>query len=525
MPIVLKKTSKELQVKTDKLPFSEVAAFPKLFLDYIDRNQNTNNFYGNFPDLEGFGKQIAEKKFVHRAELVAALEKQYSAIENKPDLAVLGQENTFTVTTGHQLNIFTGPLYVIYKIVSTINLAKRLKEGFPQYNFVPVYWMATEDHDFEEIASFNLFGQKHTWETAQKGAVGEMDPSGILQIFDQLKEKPELFHKAYSENGTLADAVRFYMNELFGSQGLVCVDGNDSGLKKLAAPIFSDELKNRSTKKSLDENTIELEKAGYKLQIHARDINLFYLDKGFRERIELENGAYKVLNSDLVFSEAEMLNLLDTHPEKISPNVSLRPLYQETILPNLAYLGGPAELCYWFQLKGLFEHHNLAYPIVMPRNMALVINGANVKRMEKLGVSAAELFIDDAVFKKQFVGRNSENTLSLDIEKENVLAVFDAILAKSIEVDPTLAGAVEAEKSKQIKSIENLESRIKKAEERKFEVSLNQLAGLKDKLFPGGNQQERKENFLNFYLNDPQFIEKISEVFDPLDLRFNVVYV
>ena len=513
-----------MQSDVKKLPFEQVANFPKLFLDYVNGREELKPLYGHFPAIKGFQEQLKLKKFSHRAVLTDALKRQYAGTENPPELDLLLQENTFTVTTGHQLNIFTGPLYVIYKIVSTINLARQLKAAFPEYNFVPVYWMATEDHDFAEIASFHLFGQKYTWETGQKGAVGEMNPEGLLKIFDELKDQPEVFRKAYSENDTLAGAVRQYMHALFGVHGLVCVDGNDRELKRLFVPVMLDELQNHSVKRELDKNAETLEKLGYKPQIHPREINLFYKEAGLRERIEFSNGHYPVLETDLRFSPEEMTKLAEEQPEKISPNVALRPLYQETILPNLAYLGGPSELAYWLQLKGVFEHYGVAFPILLPRNLALVINGGLKKRMDKLGVTAEELYLDDAALKKAFVEKNSENSLSLKTEEEAVTQAFAEIISKAKEVDPTLEGAIEAEKAKVLKGLSHLEARIKKAEERKFDTSINQLMGLKEKLFPGGSQQERKDNFLNFYLNDPGFIDKLFTVFDPLDLRFNVIF-
>lgn len=514
-----------MQENIQKLPFSQVAHFPKLFLDYVEQREGLQELYSQFPTIEGFKEQVKLKKFAHRNTLVSALHNQYQDIKIKPEIDILLQENTFTVTTGHQLNIFTGPLYVIYKIVSAINLSRQLKAAMPEYNFVPVYWMATEDHDFEEIASFNLFGNKHTWESDQKGAVGEMNPEAILKIIDELKDKPEIFQRAYSENSTLTGAVRQYMNELFVEHGLICIDGNDRDLKRLFAPVMWDELQNQTVKKALDTNAIELDKLGYKPQINGRDINLFYKDNGLRERIEFSEGKYKVLDTDLSFTPEEMKSLLDATPEKLSPNVALRPLYEEIILPNLAYMGGPSELAYWLQLKGVFKQYEVAFPILLPRNLALVINGGQKKRMDKLGVTAEELYLDDVTLKKTFVEKNSENSLSLKSEESEITQTFATIVNKAKEVDPTLEGAIEAEKAKVIKALNNLEARIKKAEERKFDTSIAQLMGLKEKLFPGGNQQERKDNFLNFYLNDPEFINKLFVAFDPLDLRFNVIYV
>jgi bacillithiol synthase len=508
-----------------KIPLNQTGSFSKLFLDYLAKKESLGSFYHAFPDLAGFEEVLKNRRFDHRETLVNVLKKQYDGLPHPPNLESLKEKNTFCVTTGHQLNIFTGPLYVIFKIVSTINLAKKLKENFPAYNFVPVYWMATEDHDFEEIASFHLFGQTHHWHTQQKGAVGRMNPYEISEIFKHLKDKPDIFERAYSQQTTLAQAVRAYMHELFGEQGLVSVDGDDTKLKNLFSSVMQDDLSQHTAEKVVSQTSAKLETLGYKTQIHARNINLFYLEDGLRERIEKRGEAYGVVNTEKVFSATEIAALLNNHPEKFSPNVVMRPLYQETILPNLAYLGGPAEITYWLQLKDIFQHYELPFPVLMPRNFGLVLNQATLKRMQKLNVSAEELFVDDIQLKKSFVAKNSANELSLANEKNEIDVLFKKIIEKALAIDPTLVGVVEAEKTKQLHTVDNLEKRLKKAEEKNFETAIGQLLNLKEKLFPGGVLQERKENFLSFYLNDPTFISTLLNSFDPLDFRLNVIPV
>lgn len=512
---------------SQKIALNSVGAFPKLFLDYISKDENLKKFYNQYPDIQGFKKVIEARVFsdTKRKILVDVLKNQYQSLENKPDFDILLESNTFTVTTGHQLNIFTGPLYVIYKIVTIINLAKKLKAEFPAYNFVPVYWMASEDHDFAEIASFNLFGKTYQWHTEQKGAVGRMNPAELQAIFDELPEKPALFEEAYLKNNTLSEAVRQYMHQLFGNEGLVCLDADEAALKGIFNEVIKDDLLNNTANKIVHQTSDELNAMGYHTQITPREINFFYLQNGLRERIVKENNIYKVLNSDLTFSETEILQLLENQADSFSPNVVLRPLYQETILPNLAYIGGPSEVPYWLQLKGIFDYYGEQFPLLMPRNFALAINQASQKRMDKLSITAEELFADDVTLRRSFVERNSDNSLSLAFEIDDVNEVFERILRKSLAIDQTMKGPVEAEKVKIIASLENLEKRIKKAEERNQETAVTQLLALKQKLFPDGGLQERKENFLNFYLNDHTFISKLLAEFDPLDYRFNVVEI
>ncbi|MCU0469241.1 MAG: bacillithiol biosynthesis cysteine-adding enzyme BshC [Arcicella sp.] len=508
-----------------QLPLSEVNQFSSLFLDFIQQSQKVNHFYENYPDIQGFNRQIATKQLDvnKRKVLVETLKKQYQNLPNQPNFDILLQENTFTVTTGHQLNIFTGPLYVVYKMITTINLAKKLKSYFPDYHFVPVYWMATEDHDFAEINHFSLFGKNLTWETQQTGAVGRMNPKELESLISEMNECPEIFKNAYLNHHSLADAARCYAHELFGNQGLICIDADDRDLKKEFIPVIKNDLLAHSAFNIVNKTTQELENLGYKTQIAPREINFFYLIDGVRERIVKEGTTYKILNTNIQFSETEILDLLENEPERFSPNVVLRPVYQEVILPNLAYIGGPSEVPYWLQLKGVFDFHQIPFPILMPRNFGLVINKPAAKKVEKLGLSANDLFLDEISLKKSFVERNSDNNLSLSDESQAFSEVFDKILAKAILIDKTLEGAVKGEQQKVLNALENLEKRLKKAEERNQETEVSQLLGLKQKLFPNGVPQERAENFLNFYLNNPDFLNQVSEVFDPLDFSFYIM--
>lgn len=507
------------------LPLSATGQFTNLFLDYLAQKDSLTPFYNQFPTLEAYAEQARNRTFdpALRQTLVDVLERQYEGIENKPDFSELLQENAFTVTTGHQLNIFTGPLYVVYKMITAINLAKRLNEALPEFRFVPIYWMASEDHDFAEINHFNLFGKTYSWAFGERGAVGRMNPREMEYLLELLPEKSDLFEKAYLGHSTLADAVRYYMHELFGADGLICLNPDDAALKKAFSPIVRDEILNGATGDIVKQTTQQLQKLGYNPQITPRELNLFYLDDQLRERLVREGNVYSVLNTDLRFSQAEILDLLENHPEKFSPNVVLRPVYQEYILPNIAYIGGPSEVPYWLQLKGVFDYFSLPFPLLVPRNFALYINPGNAKRMEKLGVEAPELFQDEVRLRRSYIERISENALHLNDEKKCLEDCFNDILAKAIRVDKSLEGAVQAEKAKLVNALDNLEKRLKKAEERNHETVVNQLLALKQKLFPGGGPQDRTENLLSFYLNDPQFVDKLKSAFDPLDYRMLIL--
>jgi bacillithiol synthase len=252
----------------------------------------------------------------------------------------------------------------------------------------------------------------------------------------------------------------------------------------------------------------------------GRDINLFYIDGDLRERITIENGLYKVLNTDITFTEAQITALAKSNPEKFSPNVVLRPVYQETILPNIAYLGGPSECTYWLQLKGVFDTYQVQYPVVLPRNFAMYVSGPNAQKLQKNQLSLLELFQDDQTIKEIFLQRNADELITFDEQKQQIATLFNGYLSKALLADKSLEGAVLAERQKTISSIENLEKRIKKSEEKRFEVGLNQLAGVKAKLFPDGEPQERVESFMSISLNNPDFIEQLFQNFNPLDFSY-----
>ncbi|UCS94824.1 bacillithiol biosynthesis cysteine-adding enzyme BshC [Echinicola marina] len=504
--------------------------FSPLFIDYIRKDEKLRPFYNQYPSLENFESIIQERKFdqVKRTVLKEALEKQYVGFELsekvQDNIQALKGNKTFTVTTGHQLNLFTGPLYFIYKIVSTINLAEQLQQRYPEYHFVPVYWMATEDHDFEEINHFTYEGKKYSWQTDQKGAVGDFKLDAKLQaLLKELNFAPDFFKRAYTEQENLAQAVRYYVNYLFGDKGLVIVDGHDVALKQLFKPVIKDDLQSNQANDLVNEQTGNLENLGYKSQIFPREINFFYLDKGLRSRIVKTKSGFEILDTGEQFQENELLELVEEHPEKFSPNVVLRPLYQEYILPNIAYLGGPAEVAYWLQLKLVFDRYQTDFPMVMPRNFAMILNANAQRRTKTLGLGHAEIFVEYADWKKQYVLEHSRTDLSLEKEKEALKALFEKMGEEAAEIDPTLKPSSEAAKTRAVKVLEHFGKKLRKAEERNLETALRQMQDLKELLFPGGTPQERKNNFLEFYLADNDFIASLYHHFDPLDFNFIIL--
>lgn len=514
-----------------KIPLADTKAFSPFFLDYIQQKDSLRPFYEQFPTLENFNNPLTKKSKSFSSEtrtvLTTALQRQYKNItltdRVNENISALADSKTFTVTTGHQLNIFTGPLYFIFKIVTVINTCKQLRAKYPDYKFVPVYWMASEDHDYDEIKYFRLYGKKYIWETDQKGAVGRFNTTGLDTILNNVPGDITMFRNAYQKHNTLSEAVRFYVNELFGAEGVITIDADDHDLKSIFKNVIREDVTKNTTLKLVDKTNQALEKLNYKTQIFCRDINFFYLDKNIRNRIEKRDDQYHVVDTDLIFSEKEITDLIEKEPEKFSPNVILRPLYQEMILPNIAYVGGPAEVIYWLQLKDVFEHYKTPFPILMPRNFAMVVENTVERKFEKTHLDYKDFFEDKNYIFNHWVLKNTQHDLTVGSERTTINSIFNTLKAKAESIDKTLGPFVGAEGKRTLNSLEKIERKLLRAEKRIHTEKLRQIEQVKDALFPNGSLQERTDNFLNFYQQDNQFISKLIQHFDPFDFNFNVI--
>ena len=526
------------------LSYKDTGYFSRLMCDYLSEEEGLESFYNRFPKLENFQAQFEEKADTFsknsREVLVKQLMHQYKNFDvseaTLDNIKRLSEENTFTITTGHQLNLFTGPLYFLYKIFSVINLSEKLNSTYPKQHFVPVYWMATEDHDFEEINYFNLFGKKIKWDRLAAGAVGELSTEGLAEVAKLLQEDLgssehgsnllELFTEAYTKHQNLAAATRFLGNELFKEYGLVIIDGNDAQLKRAFIPFAERELTENISFKNVNETTERLVSRGYAEQVHAREINLFYLTDGLRERIIEKDGRFHINNTELNFSQDEILKQVQDDPQKFSPNALLRPLYQEVILPNLCYVGGGGELAYWFQLKDYFASVNVPFPMLLLRNSALLVTSKLSEKIEKLGVSIDDIFQKQHDLQGNYTKKISEIDIDFSKQKEHLHQQFREIYELANQTDPSFVGAVGAQEKKQLNGLSHLEKRLLKAQKRKFADRLERLTAIQDELFPNKTLQERSVNFSQFYLEyGRRLLLELKESLDPLAQEFTVIEI
>ncbi|MEN9001234.1 MAG: bacillithiol biosynthesis cysteine-adding enzyme BshC [Flavobacteriales bacterium] len=498
----------------NKISFKESRVLSKLSMDYLENPELFAPFISEIPNLNNFEKQLNKRKPIDRELLYYSLLSQNKDCHSNSlkNIELLRKKNTFTVTTGHQIGLFTGPLYSIYKIISTLNLAKALKKKYSNYNFVPIFWMATEDHDFEEINHVYLKDQKVTWNSNQKGPVGRFLTKNMIPFLDEIKkivssDFAKTLIEFYSSTTNLAEAHRKMVNYIFGEEGIVIIDADSRELKKEMIPIFKNELLTNNTFDAVENLSEELVKKGFKKQVNPREINLFYQENGLRERIVKTETGFEVVNTDLKFSEEEILNELESCPEKFSPNVVMRPIYEEKILPNLAYIGGPGELAYWLQLKESFKVNKVDFPILVLRNSVLLITEKTKKKMSKLPFAHSEYFEDENDLINSYINEISD--ISFEEEIKSIEQVFEITKDKAVEVDFSLERTVIAELKRAQNSINKIRKKVTRAEKKNNETAINQIKSVKNSFFPGGSFQERKLNILEFY--EPNLIKNLID--------------
>ena len=525
-----------------RLAYRQTGVFSKIATDYVDRANSLMPFVAHEPTVAGVEHAIAERKnfTTNRQVLVDELRTQYTTVEAvaavQKNIDLLLSADTFTITTAHQTNIFTGPLYFVYKILHAIKLAEHLNRSLPAYKFVPVYYIGSEDADIEELNHIHIESSTFTWNTKQSGAVGRMKvDKEFLKLVDEIEgqlgvlpfgaETIQLIKSAYQPGDDIQFSTFKIVNALFADKGLVVLLPDNANLKRQLLQIFRDDLLHQTASGIVEKTSDRLGRI-YKVQAHPRDINLFYLYNDVRERIELRDGKYKILNTNTEFTEQQMLDTLARHPERFSPNVILRGVYQEVILPNVAFIGGGGELAYWLQLKDLFEHYKVPYPVQVLRNSFLIIEPRLQDKINKLGFSIPDLFSSEQHLMNQLVSRESGRKLQLNGTLSATEELYENIKKQAASIDITLEKHVDALKTGTLHKLRELEKKMLRAEKRKFADQQRQVQFIRSKLFPANGLQERYDNVLGYYAKwGSDFIEKVFTHSLSLEQEFSVLLI
>lgn len=517
--------------------------FSSLVSDYLEANQKLAPFYTHAPNIDGIkaAMKMRDSFNTPRQKLVDALNKQYENVKASnlatANIQSLKDSNTYTVTTAHQPNLFTGPLYFIYKIAHTIALSRSLNKQISGAHFVPVYYMGSEDADIEELGFVTIGGQKLVWQTDQTGAVGRMlvDPellALIKRIEGQIGVSEEgaawisLLKNTFTIGKTIADATFEIVNHLFGEYGLVVILPDSEKLKSLFTTVIEKELTTGFSNKAVQQ-TIKNLSAHYKVQAAGREINLFYLQGNKRERIIQTSNGFEVAALGLQFTTSQMLDDVKNNPTCYSPNVILRGVFQETILPNIAFIGGGGELAYWLELKQVFAEAVVPYPVLLLRNSFLLVTAKQEQQLLKMQINTINLFKGrPQVIIDSFVKANTVHHLQINAQMAAIEAQYTLIKEQAANIDASLVDHIEALAHKQAQKLLQVQKKMLRAEKRKFEVEQQQITKIVEDLFPGGSLQERVENIADWYkMYGTHFVRAIVENSDDFSKGFTLLYL
>lgn len=489
--------------------------------------------------FDSFGQVLSDRSSypVDRELLVSTLLEQYKSLEASDstiaNIKSLSSDKTFTIITAHQPSLLTGPLYFIIKISSIISLSKKLNQAHPDYRVVPVFVTGGEDHDFEEIATLHMFSKDFSWETNQKGSTGRMSHDGLDSVLssvqevlgsgDHADELKRIISKAQLASDSYGGFMVYFVNELFKKYGLVIANMDNAGFKAKLLPYIIKDLENKDSIKSVEADQDALEAAGFKRQAHAREVNFFHMGEDRIRVVAEDDGSYSI--GDDSYTKDELITLISEQPGSISPNVILRPIFQELIMPNLAYIGGGGELAYWVERKRLFDLWNLPFPMLIRRDSLHIVDKKTEKTLTGAQMNIMDLFQREEQVFGQYARLQSDAEIDLTDEKKAIEDIFNQIKERASKIDPTLGKTALSEASKAIKSLDYLQSKMLKAEKTKNEVGINKLRKAKHKLFPGNDGlQERYDNFMPFYLRYGQaWIDEVIEHCDPLNKSFKIL--
>jgi bacillithiol biosynthesis cysteine-adding enzyme BshC len=497
----------------EKINGLETSFYHDVAKDVLRNEGSITQFLNQLP-FEKWEKNTKAFYSTHRRHHIKnAIVKQYEGLTIPPavqeNIDALLNEYTYTITTGQQIHIFLGPAFVMNKIWCCLDHCSKKNSEYPNHRFVPVFWMASEDHDFEEISSLKLYNKEFKWNSGQKGPVGRMNPNSLLEIVDQLEEildnNPSnskfisICRKAYASFDNFSQATRYILNELFGEDGLLILDPDHPELKILSKDLVIEDLIHNTVQVSLDEQIDKLKTIGIKAPINTRPVNHFYLDDNYRERLVKASDGFSTLDNRISFNADELTSSFDSLAEHMSPNAVLRPLYQQMILPNYMYVGGAGELMYWLELKKAFEKLTIPMPFFQIRSSAYVLPG---KKMNKIKEGIANFqnewyLLNDEEF-GQIVGKslnkkNEEELKLLDEAGEKVEQVFDTLNAERLQVNEK---AHQKMQNRAMQSINELRSKYIDAQV-KMNEDLNRRIQWKNKLF--GSKQERDYALLEFW--------------------------
>ena len=506
-----------------------------ILMDLFKKDSNMSSFH-NGADVDYINNDFLSKRDLskeNREILFEVISQQYFDCELKipKNLEAIKTKGVFTITTGHQLCVFGGPQYFIHKIISVLKMVETLKLKFKDFDFVPLFWMASEDHDFQEISSLNIFNKNLSVNKDDGIGVGKLNPEIFKPILESLKDifkndsrfkNLESIFSASLNQQNWANATRYWISKVFEKENLIVIDADDIKLKKLFIPTFKKELEEQFLYSSVTETNKDLKVCGYEPKINPRALNLFFLGEKKRHRIIFENKIFKIGDRNLNLEE--VLSLLKSSPEKFSPNVLMRPLYQEFLLPNLVYVGGPSELVYWTQLKKSFDQTNLNFPLLILRDHFSWMSEKSYKQWKSLGFLDNDLAKAPDTLIKNYILNSNNETLDFNIENELLKKLSLNLLDKANGIESTLIPSVNGSIKGMKSDLDKVKNKFLQALKRKEGLKKNQLNKISNQLHIKGSLTERIDSFIPMYVKkEKDYIKILKSYSEPNNKSLKII--
>lgn len=528
--------------------FSDIPGHQNLFLDYLYEFENVADFFANdFRNRENYLKifrSISESRQDFASRIPDIISNQYANLnpsgKTAQNIKKLADKKTLAIVTGQQLGILGGPLYTFYKIITAIKLSQFLSERYDDYNFVPVFWLEGDDHDFNEVRTIKIIDDNNSLVTVgYKEEIEEDDLKqsvGLIKLDNSIndfftaleKELKETEFKSsllqqlkncFQEGRTFKAAFRDLIFNYFDNYGLVIFDPQTDEVKQLLKPIFKKEINDfRIHTEQLVHVSATLEEL-YHAQVKVKPVNLFLrVDEG-RHSIEPVENEFRLRRKRKSYTQEQLLEVLENEPDKFSPNVLLRPICQDYLLPTAFYIAGPSEIAYFAQLKPLYELYNIVEPIIYPRSSLTILENSIAGSLDKFSIGINDVFVDVENVKKRIINsveQSSVDEMFSDISNQ-LENSFDQLKEKLFDLDKTIADSSNRYRDKILGTIAELKSKAEKAQQKKYEVTLRQIDRAAVHLFPNSNLQEREINFV--YFVNKYGDEFLKRIFDELQIN------
>lgn len=532
-----------------KINFNDIPGQSPLYLDYLYNFKKVAKYYikdfRNEAIYEPHFKDVLSKYPSDRKQVTQTIKNQYLSkrisTKTSQNIKLLEEKNTLAVVTGQQLGIAGGPLYTIYKTITAIKLANLLAQKYPEMNFVPVFWLAGDDHDFEEISSINVINndnkvEKITYSVEEEGEKEAGSVGGIrleqeiedfmsslgnsLRTTEFTQDVIGYLSSIYQQGRTIAESFSEMMFKFFDKYGLVIFNPQTEDVKRLLVPVFRKEIENyRAHATKLISVSAGLDEE-YHAQVKIRPINLFVNNERGRYLLDpLENNEFRLKRKKVKFTKDELLQLLESSPEMFSANVILRPVCQDYLFPTAFYVGGPAEISYFAQIIQLYKAFNIATPIAYPRISATIVEKSVQSLTQKFDLTVKDFFELKGEIFNSVAAKISEYDIDgkFEVSENKVANIFDELKEYLTEIDKTLTDPVERSKQRTMQYFVELKAKAESARLRRHESTLNQLQKSYSMILPNDNLQERELNY--FYFANKYGLGFYEYLIDKLDVE------